>query len=83
VANEPVLDKVDRLQRSSRDVTTLPAVMSKWLSTVLPAGAKPRSVTLDGQKVHYKLVSTPRGTAVEVAVKAPAAQETLAVRTAG
>ena len=36
MANEPVLDNVDRLQRSSRDVTTLPAVLSKWLSTVLP-----------------------------------------------
>ncbi|GLE52373.1 phosphotransferase family protein [Mycobacterium montefiorense] len=41
MANEPVLDNVDRLQRSSRDVTTLPAVMSKWLSTVLPNGATP------------------------------------------
>src|ERR1700755_3214118 len=41
VANEPVLDNVDRLQRSSRDVTTLPAVMSQWLSTVLPGGANP------------------------------------------
>jgi aminoglycoside phosphotransferase (APT) family kinase protein len=41
VATEPVLDNVDRLQRSSRDVTTLPAVMSKWLSTVLPDGASP------------------------------------------
>ncbi|WAJ46548.1 phosphotransferase family protein [Mycobacterium sp. Aquia_216] len=41
MANEPVLDNVDRLQRSSRDVTTLPAVMSKWLSTVLPDGASP------------------------------------------
>jgi aminoglycoside phosphotransferase (APT) family kinase protein len=42
VANEPVLDKVERLQRSSRDVTTLPAVMSQWLSTVLPGGATPQ-----------------------------------------
>src|SRR5205807_9810049 len=41
MSNDPVLDKVDRLQRSSRDVTTLPAVMSQWLSTVLPGGAKP------------------------------------------
>ena len=44
--NEPAIDKVDRLQRSSRDVTTLPAVMSKWLSTVLPAGATPE-VTIE------------------------------------
>jgi len=48
VANEPVLDKVDRLQRSSRDVTTLPAVMSKWLSTVLPGGAKPQVTVESG-----------------------------------
>lgn len=41
MSNEPVLDKVDRLQRSSRDVTTLPAVMSRWLSTLLPGGVKP------------------------------------------
>lgn len=50
---------------------------------VLPAGAKPRSVTLNGTKVPSHLVATPRGTAVEVPVKAPAAQETLAVQTAG
>jgi aminoglycoside phosphotransferase (APT) family kinase protein len=48
VANEPVLDKVDRLQRSSRDVTTLPAVMSKWLSTVLPGGATPEVTVESG-----------------------------------
>jgi hypothetical protein len=57
------------------------AGLSLTIGTVLPSGAKPSSVTLDGQKVHYKLVSTPRGTAVEVSVKAPAAQETLAVQT--
>jgi aminoglycoside phosphotransferase (APT) family kinase protein len=48
VANEPVLDKVDRLQRSSRDVTILPAVMSKWLSTMLPDGAKPEVTVQSG-----------------------------------
>jgi aminoglycoside phosphotransferase (APT) family kinase protein len=48
VANEPVLDKVDRLQRSSRDVTTLPAVMSQWLSTVLPGGTKPEVTVESG-----------------------------------
>jgi aminoglycoside phosphotransferase (APT) family kinase protein len=48
VANEPVLDKVDRLQRSSRDVTTLPAVMSKWLSTLLPGGATPQVTVESG-----------------------------------
>jgi aminoglycoside phosphotransferase (APT) family kinase protein len=46
VPNEPAIDNVDRLQRSSRDVTTLPVVMSKWLTTVLPAGAAPE-VTIE------------------------------------
>jgi hypothetical protein len=52
------------------------------VGVVLPSGAKPTAVTLNGQKVHYKLVTTTRGTAVEVSVKAQAA-ETLAVQTAG
>ena len=53
------------------------------IGTVLPSGVTPQSVTLNGTKVHYQLVTTTRGTAVEVPVKAPAAQETLAVQTAG
>jgi hypothetical protein len=53
------------------------------IGTVLPTGAKPESVTLNGSKVHYTMVATTRGTAVEVFVKAPAAQEILAVQTAG
>jgi aminoglycoside phosphotransferase (APT) family kinase protein len=48
VATEPALDNVDRLQRSSRDVTTVPAVMSQWLSTVLPGGAKPEVIVESG-----------------------------------
>jgi aminoglycoside phosphotransferase (APT) family kinase protein len=48
VADEPTLDSVERLQRSSRDVTTLPAVMSKWLSTVLSGGAKPEVIVESG-----------------------------------
>jgi glycogen debranching enzyme len=59
------------------------ARLTLTIGTVLPAGSKPGSVTLNGQNVHYKLVTTTRGTAVEVFVKAPAAQETLAVQTAG
>ncbi|MGV7868474.1 phosphotransferase family protein [Mycobacterium kansasii] len=42
MTNEPAIGDIDRLQRSSRDVTTLPAVMSRWLSTVLPGGAAPQ-----------------------------------------
>jgi aminoglycoside phosphotransferase (APT) family kinase protein len=48
VATEPVLDKVDRLQRSSRDVTALPAVLSEWLSTVLPGLALPEVTVESG-----------------------------------
>jgi aminoglycoside phosphotransferase (APT) family kinase protein len=41
VATEPAVEDVGRLQRSSRDVTTLPAVLSQWLSTVMPGGITP------------------------------------------
>jgi hypothetical protein len=57
--------------------------LSLTIGTVLPAGAKPRSVTLNGHKASYKLVTTTRGTAVEVAVTAPAAPQELTVQTAG
>ena len=59
------------------------AGLTLTIGTVLPGGVTPQSVTLNGTKVHYQLVTTTRGTAVEVSVKAPAAQETLAVQTAG
>jgi aminoglycoside phosphotransferase (APT) family kinase protein len=48
VANQPALEDVARLQRSSRDVTTLPAVLSRWLSTVLPGGVTPRVAVESG-----------------------------------
>jgi aminoglycoside phosphotransferase (APT) family kinase protein len=48
VSPEPAVDNVDHLQRSSRDVTTLPAVMSTWLSTVLPDGATPEVTVESG-----------------------------------
>jgi aminoglycoside phosphotransferase (APT) family kinase protein len=41
VPNEPAVEDVGRLQRSSRDTTTVPALMSQWLSTVLPGGVTP------------------------------------------
>ena len=41
MANEPAVEDVDHMQRSSRDVTTLPSVMSQWLSTVMPGGTAP------------------------------------------
>ena len=39
--SEPAVEDVSRLQHSSRDVTALPAVMSQWLSTVMPGGVAP------------------------------------------
>ena len=46
VATEPAVEDVSRLQHSSRDVTTLPSVMSQWLSTVMPGGVTP-DVTIE------------------------------------
>ena len=49
MASQPAIDRdVSRLQCSSRDVTTLPAVMSEWLSTVLPDNAIPRVTVESG-----------------------------------
>jgi aminoglycoside phosphotransferase (APT) family kinase protein len=41
VATEPAVEDVDHMQRSSRDVATLPGVMSRWLSTVMSGGTAP------------------------------------------
>ena len=46
MANEPAVEDVSRLQHSSRDVSTLPSVMSRWLSTVMPGGTTP-TVTVE------------------------------------
>ena len=42
MATEPAVEDVGRLQRSARDVSTLPNVMSRWLSTVMPGGTTPQ-----------------------------------------
>jgi aminoglycoside phosphotransferase (APT) family kinase protein len=39
--SEPAVEDVSRLVHSSRDVTTLPTLISRWLSTVLPGGVTP------------------------------------------
>lgn len=41
-----VEDDIDRLQRSSRDTSTLPTVMAEWLSTKIPDGVTPQ-ITVD------------------------------------
>ncbi len=41
MAPEPAVEDISRLEHSSRDLSTLPAVMSQWLSTVMPGGVAP------------------------------------------
>lgn len=48
MANEPAVEDVNRLEHSSRDMSTLPGVMSRWLSTVLPGGAQPEITVESG-----------------------------------
>ncbi|KAA1250418.1 phosphotransferase family protein [Mycobacterium simiae] len=48
MADESAVEDIGRLQRSSRDITTLPAVLSCWLSSVLPAGAAPNVMVESG-----------------------------------
>ncbi|HEX2284007.1 MAG TPA: phosphotransferase family protein [Mycobacterium sp.] len=45
---EPAVDEVSRLQHSSRDVSTLPGVMARWLSKVLPGGVTPEVTVESG-----------------------------------
>ncbi len=48
MATEPAVEDIDRLQRSARDVSTLPGVMSRWLSTVMPSGIEPHVTVESG-----------------------------------
>jgi aminoglycoside phosphotransferase (APT) family kinase protein len=48
LATEPAVEDVGRLQRSARDVSTLPGVMSQWLSTVMPGGTTPQVTVESG-----------------------------------
>ncbi|MBD0322600.1 MAG: phosphotransferase family protein [Aldersonia sp.] len=45
---EPAVEDVARLQRSSRDVSTLPEILSRWLATVMPEGVAPRITVESG-----------------------------------
>jgi hypothetical protein len=51
------------------------------IGTILATGATPRTVTLNGAPVAYKVVTTNRGTAVEVSVPHPSGVEVLDVQT--
>jgi aminoglycoside phosphotransferase (APT) family kinase protein len=46
--SEPAVEDIDRLEHSSRDLSALPAVMSKWLSAVMPGGATPEITVESG-----------------------------------
>ena len=49
MTNEPTVDtEVSRLQRSGRDTSTIPAVLSRWLSTVMASGATPEVTVESG-----------------------------------
>jgi aminoglycoside phosphotransferase (APT) family kinase protein len=48
VPTDPAVEDIDHMQRSSRDVTTLPTVMSQWLSTVMPGGTAPEVTVESG-----------------------------------
>lgn len=49
MATEPAVETgIDHLQRSSRDITTLPTVMAQWLSTVMPGGVTPEITVESG-----------------------------------
>lgn len=48
MATEPAVEDVGRLQRSARDISTLPDVMSQWLSTVMPGGTRPQVAVESG-----------------------------------
>ena len=42
MTNQPTVDtEISHLQRSGRDTSTIPAVLSQWLSTVMPGGVRP------------------------------------------
>lgn len=49
MVDQPTVERdVGRMQRSSRDVTTLPTVISRWLATQLPGGATPEITVESG-----------------------------------
>jgi aminoglycoside phosphotransferase (APT) family kinase protein len=46
--SDPAVEDVSRLEHSSRDLSALPAVLSQWLSTVMPGGAAPEITVESG-----------------------------------
>ena len=87
MADDPTVNtEVTRIQRSGRDTSTIPAVLSQWLSTVLPSGITPEvtvesGVDSNGMSSETIILTgrwTQDGTAVEqkwVARVAPTASD--------
>ncbi|WBP95877.1 phosphotransferase family protein [Mycolicibacterium neoaurum] len=48
MANDPAVEDVSRLQRSTRDTSTLPDVLSRWLATQVPERPAPQVVIESG-----------------------------------
>ncbi len=49
MTNQPSVETdLDRLQRSGRDVSTVPGLLSEWLATVMPGGVKPEVTVESG-----------------------------------
>ncbi|MFG1929079.1 phosphotransferase family protein [Mycobacterium sp. NPDC048908] len=48
MATEPAVEDVGRLEHSSRDLSSLPEVMSDWLATVMPGGVRPEVTVESG-----------------------------------
>ena len=45
---EPAVEDVSRLEHSSRDISTLPTLISQWLSTMFPSGVAPEITVESG-----------------------------------
>ncbi|HRD14502.1 MAG TPA: phosphotransferase family protein, partial [Mycobacterium sp.] len=49
MTNQPNVEiEVDHMQRSGRDISTVPALLSEWLATVMPGGVKPEVTVESG-----------------------------------
>ena len=79
VGNSTLAETATRHGAAYRTEVTGAQGLSLTIGTVLAAGATVHSVTLNGARVAYHLVTTHRGTAVEVTVPRPTADEVLAV----
>jgi hypothetical protein len=80
VGNATVGERASHHGAAYRTEVTGAQGLTLTIGTVLAAGAGVHSVTLNGAPVPYQLVSTHRGTAVEVSVPHPGGGELLAVQ---